>query len=792
MIKMDILHETINELPCKHGLLVLDCCFAGAFRWSSTYRDVVVSFQSVLYEERFWQYTKDAAWQVITSSASDQKASDSLPDLYDHFGKEDENDGIDESKHSPFALALYEAIGGAADLYPKGIGDGVITGTELFTYIRDRVEDETMDHNRRQSPSFFNLQKHNKGQYIFLSPRHPFNLPPIPDRNPFMGLESFQEEDAELFFGRDRVIKGLKSLVEKEQFVVLSGESGTGKSSVIKAGLIPKLRKKGWQVLLIIRPGKEPMENLQQQIPDIAAFTNIGSPCLLVIDQYEELITQCLNPAERIDFENQLASWMDQFSNLNVLISLRNDFESQLESNILIEKWEKGRYQIPGLTQEEWREIIVKPTIHEVLFYEPESLVDRMVDAVNDAPGALPLLSFTLSEMYHAYLNSGRNNRSLTEEDYEKIGGISGALKTRAEALYNSLDHEHADTFQKLMLRMVSLEAGKLTSRRVLTRELIYAEEEENVRMRNVIEDFIKSRLILTGINHEGRQYLEPAHDALIQAWDRLEEWVEEIGRPNLHLLFKLDEAQEDYEENICCKKAEKYLWDDSPNLNLLENFLRSSDYALNIYEERFVKDSLDLRKEKADHYNFIRTGIIATLGVVLAASLFYAKSAHQELARAEKAIVSAEKAAKKAIESECKAQARALDAQLAEMDVQRARKADSMKGIRIQHLLNEARRANQQIAHQLRALKDKKSIEIEFYLNLHQQEIINGNDSLALRWINRALSVYHYSARRDSAFEAFITYKNQKKYLLDSLKTRPLPAITLAPDVMGGSPNVY
>ena len=785
MIPMDILHETINELPCKHGLLVLDCCFAGAFRWSSTYRDVVVSFQSVLYEERFWQYTKDAAWQVITSSASDQKASDSLPDLYQQLDQEeDEEDDIDESRHSPFALALFDAIGGEADLYPKGIGDGVITGTELFTYIRDRVEDQTMDHNRRQSPSFFTLNKHDKGQYIFLSPRHPFNLPPIPNRNPFMGLESYEEEDAEIFFGRDSVINELAELIEVESFIVVSGESGTGKSSVIKAGLIPELRKKDWQILPVIRPGKEPLENLQQQIPDIQAYTKSEKPSLLVIDQYEELITQCLNPVEKAAFEQLLVNWMDQFPHLKVIISVRADFEDQLKTAGLTKEWEKGRYQIPGFTQEEWREIIVKPTVQEVLFYEPQTLVAQMVDDVNDAPGALPLLSFTLSELYHAYLKSGRENRSLIKKDYEKIGGISGALQTRAEAFYNALDHEHADTFQKLMLRMVSLEAGELTSRRVLIRELMYLEEEENVRMKNVIEAFVKSRLILTGINHEGRQYLEPAHDALIQNWKRPHEWVEELGKENLHLLFRLDKAQEDYEENLCCKKAEKYLWDNNPYLDVLDQFLRSSDYALNIHEEKFVHASFKLRHEKSSHANFIRTGIIATLGVVFVASLFYAKSASNELARIDKIAESAEKSAKKIEEKDGIIQVR-------EREIQEISFQNSCKDSLINGLRAEAEKAKERIRHHQRVIRNQQYSQMALFLDLHLQEKRLGNDSLAQLWMDQAFTIKLPSTRRDSLKRAFIVYQKQRRHVLDSIKIFILPELSISPNMVAQTSKV-
>ena len=325
LIPMDLLHDVVVDLPCQHGLIIMDCCFAGAFKWSTGYRDVIFDLPGVLYEQRFYQYAKDPAWQVITSSASDQKAVDILTDRILGFRNEE------GEEHSPFALALFAGLDGEGDTIPKERGDGVITATELYTFLRDTVEDATMDSARRQSPSMFALNKHNKGQYIFLSPNHRLNLPPIPDRNPFMGLKSYDEADVNLFYGRTRVIEALDEMIHEKPLVVVSGASGTGKSSVIKAGLIPKLREEGWNILPIIRPGQEPMELLAREIPDMHSEVKGGENTLLVIDQYEELITQSLQEEDWDNFEQQLLEWIHAYPNLRIIISIRSDFEPQFE-----------------------------------------------------------------------------------------------------------------------------------------------------------------------------------------------------------------------------------------------------------------------------------------------------------------------------------------------------------------------------------------------------------------------------------------------------------------------------
>ena len=227
LLPMNLLHDSINALPCQHGMLILDCCFSGAFKWSTGFRDVMFDLPKIIYEERFWRYVKDPAWQVITSSAYDQKAVDVISDQ--SIGMREEGEGI----HSPFAKALFEAIDGAGDVIPADEGDGVITASELYAYLRDAVESKTNEQAIRQSPSMFNLERHDKGEFIFLNPRHRFNLPPTPDRNPFMGLASYDEADSNFFFGRDRVIEALVEKVKTNPLTVVSGASGTGKSSVI-------------------------------------------------------------------------------------------------------------------------------------------------------------------------------------------------------------------------------------------------------------------------------------------------------------------------------------------------------------------------------------------------------------------------------------------------------------------------------------------------------------------------------------------------------------------------------
>ncbi len=619
LIPMNDLHDALTGLPCRHGLLILDCCFSGAFKWSSGFRDVIFDLPKVIYEERFWRYCKDPAWQVITSAAHDQKAVDILTN---------QSLGLREDKggdNSPFAASLLQALDGAGDTVPAGSGDGVMTATELYAYLRDSVETTTTENAKRQSPSIFNLKRHGKGEFIFLNPNHRFNLPPTPDRNPFMGLSSYNETDASLFYGRDRVVEALLRKVGSHPLVVVSGASGTGKSSVIKAGVLPALRHQEYTILPIIRPGKEPMKTLRTGLPSIPpreglpplippSRGGIEGSSVLVIDQYEELITQCLHPEERTEFEQQLATWLQQHPRLRILLSIRSDFEPQFESQALRQWWSGGRFVVPAFSLEEIREVITKPAAQAVLFYEPDDLVEQLSEEVSQAPGALPLLSFTLSELYHAYLRSGREDRALTEADYQQLGGVIGALRTRADAEYEALSRAEQSSMRKLMLRMVSLEGGELAGKRIFAEELQFSDAAESTRLQKIADRLVEARLLLKGTDAQGQTYVEPAHDALVRAWGRLWEWIKAVGEEKISLQYKLSQAVMDYHSLLTTdpKKARNLLWNSNPRLDLLRAELEGKEHGLNKQEEDFVRSSVKRRTTRT------RTAWAIAIGVMV------------------------------------------------------------------------------------------------------------------------------------------------------------------------------
>ncbi|WP_204141329.1 caspase family protein [Halomicronema sp. CCY15110] len=649
-LPMQVLHDALTALPCRHSLIILDCCFSGAFRWSST-RDIA-AHPEVIYKERFDRFLRSPAWQVITSAAYDQTAFDILQDHRGHGHT---------GNHSPFAEALFDALRGQADRFPIAAGglasgDGVITATELYLYLRDRVELATEAIDQYQTPGLWPLRKHDKGEYIFLVPGHELNLPPAPElstaNNPYRGLESFDEAQAHLYFGRGQLIEELQTFVLEHPLTVVLGPSGTGKSSLVKAGLIPALRQSDdadWQILPPIRPGDAPLKALAQAILSLsldkeAQTANVDDLAenlaqdsreltrrvmawgdrfphkrlLLVVDQFEELMTQCRSERERQQFLQLLQKALRLGKNRGrIVLTLRSDFEPQFQS-WLTDIWMQSRFLVKPMTQDELRQAIEAPAAERVMVFEPYSLVDKLINEVVQMPGALPLLSFTLSELYLKYLQRQDGDRALTQTDYEALGGVAGSLTQRATQEYEVLkqqDPAYEHTMKRVMLRMVAIEGGELARRRVLRSELVYPDDAENTRVEVVIQRLITARLIVKGQDPGGEAYVEPAHDALVQGWNQLQRWKNE-EQENLSLQRLLTPAAREWADNREGKKSTGFLWNNNPRLDLLLADLKSSQSWLNQLERQFVNQSQNRRRNNSMRLaGFLLTVFLALSG---------------------------------------------------------------------------------------------------------------------------------------------------------------------------------
>lgn len=376
---------------------------------------------------------------------------------------------------------------------------------------------------------------------------------PAVDICPYRDLRSFREEDAALFFGRDEAIDAIVAKADRGSFVAIVGPSGSGKSSVAIAGVVPRLRRrrppdKVWDAV-IFTPGTHPWrsladalvpllepklssverihkggilnEALQQEngiastVTHALAETRGTDRLLVVIDQFEELFTLADANAAR----GFLRALLDATRRMpmTVLVTLRSDYYGMAIaldrdlSNALPE----SQVNLGPMRPDELREIVARPASIAGLSFEG-GLIDRILDDVGQEPGNLPLLEYALSELWEL-----RVNRALTFEAYQEIGGVSGALAKRANALYDPLGASEKSAARRLMSRLVRVSAadeeGADTRRRA-------RREEINDEAWKLVDSFVKARLLVVGEN----DLVEVAHEALIRKWDRLREWLNE------------------------------------------------------------------------------------------------------------------------------------------------------------------------------------------------------------------------------------------------------------------------
>ncbi|MDX3571737.1 helix-turn-helix domain-containing protein, partial [Streptomyces sp. ID05-47C] len=263
------------------------------------------------------------------------------------------------------------------------------------------------------------------------------------DGAPYRGLARFEPGDRHLFFGRDRMIEELSRLVADHRLAVLFGASGSGKSSLLRAGMIPRIREEitrlgGTAVLRVFTPGERPAQTYGRLLAPSAAAGPVG---WVVVDQFEEVFTLCRDRAERARFIDLLLAARDPGNRLRVLLIVRADFYARCAEHRALADALSGAGMLLGpMTADELREAVVRPAQAAGLLVERE-LTARIVEDVLDQPGALPMLSHALLETWRR-----RKGRMLTLAGYEAAGGVRGAIAATADQVYDALSPARAET----------------------------------------------------------------------------------------------------------------------------------------------------------------------------------------------------------------------------------------------------------------------------------------------------------------------------------------------------------
>ena len=400
---------------------------------------------------------------------------------------------------------------------------------------------------------------------------------PVIDENPYKGLRSFGQSDTKDFFGRERFIDRLVARLSRAgsagRFVAVVGPSGSGKSSVVRAGLMPALRQGAapgsnhWFAVEMV-PAAHPFEQLELALLAVAVkpptslleqlsgnrgihravervLPEENATLVLVVDQFEELFTQS-TPDEAARFVDALVEAVrDDHSRVRVVATLRADFyDRPLRHRGLGELLRTGTEVLTPMSPEDLERAVNGPAERVGAICEP-ALVGELVAAVIDRPAALPLLQYTLTELFER-----RSGSTLTMSAYRELGGVSGALVDRAEAIYGDLEPEEQQATRQIFLRLMTLGEGSGdTRRRVLLSELT-AIGGAGAHTRRVTDTFARHRLLGFDRDPVTRgPTVEIAHEALLTVWSRLQRWIED-ARSDVRAERRLAEATREWEQN--------------------------------------------------------------------------------------------------------------------------------------------------------------------------------------------------------------------------------------------------
>jgi len=482
--------------------------------------------------------------------------------------------------------------------------------------------------------------------------------------NPYKGLGAFQERDANYFFGREELTKHLwarfRDLHEQQpsahqpvRILPILGPSGSGKSSVARAGLIPELARHpmpGHESprVAIFTPGAHPLESLAailarvtikdempvakvrefveqlrlatqmnlydglrriaDAIPDIS-----NTPLIILVDQFEEIYSLCDDPQERnIFIANLLTAARDRSGHISIIITLRTDFigetNSQEELNRIIST--QGLI-VPVMNREELTRAIAEPA-RQAGYPLDDATVELLISETKGREGVLPLLQFALTRIWEG-MAKGVN----PSETLRQIGGVGGALAVEAQRLYDGLQNEADKALaRRVFLSLVRVGKDIPTTRRTLAIDDLVAQSENVRHVREVVERFASpgARILTLSASAEGTDTARITHEALIEHWQQFEEWIKS-AYDDLLFQYRLEDAARYWNDQ---GQPAGLLWR-SPDLDRLHAFRRSAERNLTGLQNRFA----DASEKAAQRSRLYKIAGVA-LPVILSLSIFF------------------------------------------------------------------------------------------------------------------------------------------------------------------------
>ncbi|MBD2254642.1 caspase family protein, partial [Nostoc parmelioides] len=658
-LSLDWLRKLLQSSPVRQQIVWLDCCYSGE----------LLSFHDA--DPGSFE-TKDRC--LITASRGFEVAYEEL-----------------SGNHGILSGALVEA------LKPESHAEGWVTNYSLVDLIKQQLK------TARQRPIFHNTG----GEIILTGQKEKIDRAVLmAELCPYKGLAAFDfnESDPKYFYGRTALTDSLLENIRQGNFLAVVGASGSGKSSVVKAGLLHQLKlgkrlggSDQW-VIKIFRPGEHPLKSLARVFADhitprqvqdaqtqtdkpkselekteellnkgaialtqlvqttlqslgiphelepdaktLPLQTSISQRLILVIDQFEEVFTLCQDENERQEFFECLLGALNG-SGLTVVMTMRADFFgkcAEQEYAGLAQKIQENLVTVTPMNKKELTQAITQPAYQVGLEVQRE-LVEQMLADV-EGPGSLPLLQYTLTELWRK-----REVNRLTLAEYSRLGGVKGTLQKRADEVYDALDSKEEQlTAKRIFIELTQLGEGtEDTRRQVFKTDLVNPQQSAEV-VEQVLMKLTDARLVVTselqarGESQKTVTVVDVAHEALIRHWPRLRAWVSE-NRAAIRIERKIEAASEEWESK---NKSKDYLFTGT-KLAEAENYLQEyGDLGLLSHvASEFVQKSIQQRNTS----KWVRFGAVAAfVGVVaigaVASTIFGLESRKQASIAKEQATI--------------------------------------------------------------------------------------------------------------------------------------------------------
>jgi WD40 repeat protein/energy-coupling factor transporter ATP-binding protein EcfA2 len=555
-IPLDSLNELIRDSQLSSLVMLLDCCHSGYF------------LERQLIERTLNTFSSQKDYYLITACRGFERAG-----------------VIKSEEYSIFTGAVVKGL--AVD----NVGSSRrISGDRLFDYVSNELKGSVQEPIRM-----------GWGRSITLVTYPQLDIPTgekvaFNQENPYRGLYAFESEQAQYFCGRDAAVRTLISRLAESRFLAVIGYSGSGKSSLVKAGLLPQLKgdrlpgSSEWAIASFT-PGEHPLGKL---VDILSRQQQQNQPHLLFIDQFEEVFTLCQDDEERKAFIRLIAQEVKKVeAKTRIILTIRGDFLNRcadyLEIITLINSIPPTSFIVTPMSFTELEEAIEKPAkLHGVTF--ERGLVSQISADVVNRPGALPILQYALKELWRVCIEEPESPEPLlTRKGYKEIGGVKGALDKRATILYESLTTIDQAFARRLFMELVQLgKAGEVTRRRA-SWDRLDAISDSPQQLQRVVGLLAGSqqRLIITD-----EKTIEVAHEALLSEWKLLNTWIAE-NLENIRLSRSLEEDCQEWVQRF--NKSDDALLSGA-KLAVISEWVNKTKPRITPLESDFLHKSLERR----------------------------------------------------------------------------------------------------------------------------------------------------------------------------------------------------